>query len=604
MNILFYVEPLIERGCPYWKIAWASEWSFRMAQTLDNGENDFYIALSDALSERFNNDVIFTKKVVFSQKELLKPFPGGYLEASAAWYMRSYTDAQMMYYTRLMADKFSSVMFDVIITWTPVPFLAKLYPDAKIFHMEYSIFSRKPFPQTWYLDCCGMFEYSFLHKYQKEIQDIELDEKQTALVRALQEASMKFFEKNNIFTEKIQNLRKKFKYLVLLPLQFSQYYSFDCLTGYKNQFDFLCGCLDDIPEDIGVIFTMHPEHLCLDEDAIHYVINRYKHAIFLSNSKIVYAASQYIMPYVDGVITISSSLGLQSLIFKKKLFAIGKRNMEYIADAKNLHNMYKILSEEIKDKNNILYFIITKYAIPENYLFNKEWLLTFIKKSCVRNIDHTFYDFIDDPEKIFKDLLCNITLNDHIIENSAVLDNKVKYLKGEEKSMEKSTTNGIFLYSPYKATGFFLKNGEYVAENIIIPDTSFVNGIYTVKFSITDKCHENKFRFDPLEGQAATIIILEIDTDICNYKIVPLNSNYSKENIYSFYTDDPMFEIEGDFSSATYLTIRYIIEEISIDILYREISNAKKDLIELQLMQKSMSWKMTAPLRKLKRWFT
>lgn len=131
MNVLFYVEPLIEREEPYWKEGWATLICTNIAQTLNRSsfKYNFVIAVNEPIAQRLDCEN-FMKKVIFTQPELLSPFTGGYLEASKAWYCESYTNEQYDYYITMMKKKFVEFTPDIIITFTPVPFLKNLFPDA------------------------------------------------------------------------------------------------------------------------------------------------------------------------------------------------------------------------------------------------------------------------------------------------------------------------------------------------------------------------------------------------------------------------------------------------------------------------------------------
>ena len=552
MNVLFYVEPLIERSKPYWKEGWATYWCRKIGHELPNSWNR-YIALSDALAQKFGEDEFF-HVVIFKQSELLQPFSGGFLEASSAWYNNSYTTEQIDYYVNLMNTKLAHDGFDIIITFTPVPFLQRLYPNARILHMEYSIFSRQPFPETWYLDPAGLHQYSFLSKYKEDLLSFELSKSDRENIKRLQRTCISAFSEKNIFNNDIRQLRKKYRFLVLLPVQFSQYYLFDCLTKWKSQFDYVTGVLEQTPHDIGIIFTMHPEYPLFDDDTVSYIESIYPNAIFLKNSRFVYSASQWLMPYVDGVITISSSLGWQTLLFGKKLFALGNGNMNYIADAYNLDHMYEVFERENSDKDAILWFFITKYAIPSEYFFDGKWMKDFLTKAVSRKVDGNFYDYIDTPQKIF--------------------DAHIEQIKQNQKNIPqwvRNAKNNIHIPNLY-----ILKEGIYTEEGKIEPCEYTIDDYYKVTFNITNLAKEGKVRFDPLEGLFCCCEIISVDTiaKICD--VVPYNASLCEGNKYTFLNVDPIIEISGDFSNSEYITITYKNTILS----NKDISNAVTGIIE------------------------
>ncbi len=541
-KILFYVEPLIERGKPYWKEGWANFLAKKMASVL-SPKCSCSIALNEPCLERLG-DVENVNIIVFSQKELLGPFNGGYIEASSAWYMNSYSESQMQYYTELMENKFDGINFDLIITFTPVPFFAKLYPKALILHMEYSLFSRLPFLETWYLDPCGMYEHNFFSRFSTQIENIRLDDCQKLLIGELRETCVSAFTENNIFVDDMMELRKRYKYLVLLPMQFSQYYAFDCLSRYTNQFDYLTGVLEETSPDIGVIFTMHPEYPIFDEETVHFITSKYKNAIFLEKSRKIYAASQWLMPYIDAVVTVSSSVGLQTLLFGNKLFAIGNKNMNYIADAADLRDMRAALASDKRDKDAYLYFFVTKYAIPKEYLFDGDWLYKFLISSTKKSIDSNFYDNIADEKKLF--------------------ETHIQAIKQNRDITPRWTVN---FYEPI--IYLLSLNKEYDESHTLAPIKLVFDGAihYRARFILSDT-KIRKLRFDPLEGAAAEVEIVGIKTDAKDYTIAAVNAIKYEGDIYTFITFDPIFEITGDFANASYIEFEYTLrilptEEIS-----------------------------------------
>ena len=597
MNVLFYVEPLIERGLPYWKDGWALCWGKAMISRLKN--ETCYIALNDAIAEKYNSEY-GERVVVFSQKELLKPFNNGYMEASSAWYMHSYTKSQLEYYIQLVKKKFENVVFDVVITWTQVPFFKAAYPDVLILHMEYSIFSRLPFPETMYLDPCGLYENNFLNKYEEEIRHINLNDSVKQWLFKLRQTCVESFAENNIFITDFLNLRKKYRFLVLLPLQFSQYYGFDCLSSYKNQFDFLVGCMEKIPDDIGVIFTMHPEYPVLDEDTVSYVVKKYTNAVFLENSTKVYSASQWMMPLIDGVITVSSSLGVQTLLFGKKLFAIGHQNMRYIADSSDLDNMYDVLEQPMSDKDVFLWFIMTRYAIPAEFLFKGDWLSAFLHRVRYRIIDENFYDCIGENDEIIANHIKSIVLN----------RNRIPQWVQGKRTMDNNSVPRMYI----------LKNSSYTEEHSLMPEAFNANDFKEAIFYLDHNAIEGRIRFDPIEGEYCKFkfISLNMDAGIEDYEIFYGGMSVRQEDWIVFFSKDPILEFVGDFSSVNKITIQYYLEVIDDDILsglalkkiemeHNENILLKQNLDssqnELLCIKSSRGYKFLENLRKLKRKF-
>ena len=587
MKILFYVEPLIEMSKPYWKDGWACSWCRKMIQCLAD-KHEYIMVVNDAIAERFGEEKN-VRLVIPSQQELLKVFPAGYMQASKAWYLHTYSEEQINYYVSLMRDLIHTDSIDLILTFTQVPFLEKLYPLTRILHMEYSIFSRIPFPMTWYLDPCGLYENNFLNKYSKEISQIKLNESELYMVRELQKTCIEVFSDNNIFEADIIKLRQQFKYLLLLPIQFSGYYGFDCLSSHKTQLEYLMRTLEDTPSDIGIIFTMHPEYPIFDKETVGYITSRYKNAIFLEKTRDIYAASQWILPLVDGVITVSSSVGIQTLLFEKKLISLGNHNFKYIADGNTLgDDLYRILSVKSEDKSSMLWFIITKYAIPYDYLFNENWLDGFFRKSVLQEENERFYDDIDIPIKLCKSYIKEIRNNKALIP---------QWVLGENVAKNK-----------YAPKIYYWQQGGYSEDYSLNADEISFDGSYRAFFDISKKSFE-RFRFDPAKNVMICLNIQYIDTDAERLKLIDTNASFKEGDKYYFTTTDPTIVFSGGFNDATYIELKYefyILNDKDLECIINKINANVKELSdellkkdnEIKHIKKSKIYKILCAFRK------
>ena len=179
MNILFYVEPLIELQKPYWKEGWVNDVCWKLIQTLQqtNESYNFKLITNEAIIQTVDHSKALDICVI-SQQELLRPFKGNYLLASSAWHQNTYSDEQLDYYKNLLHVKLDAFVPDIIITFTPIPFLKELFPNALILHHEFSIFSRLPYPTSWFLDPVGVSGSSFLNFFHDKLATFSISSHQ------------------------------------------------------------------------------------------------------------------------------------------------------------------------------------------------------------------------------------------------------------------------------------------------------------------------------------------------------------------------------------------------------------------------------------------
>lgn len=119
--------------------------------------------------------------------------------------------------------------------------------------------------------------------------------------------------------------------------------------------------------------------------------------------------------------------------------------------------------------------------------------------------------------------------------------------------------SSIFGYE-YVPTAYTFVDQTYTPEHIIYPAIFEAGDVCTVRFDLTGRETEGRVRFDPLENACCTVELLEVHTDAEAPRIASLNHIRQDGNAYTFVIIDPIIEIFGDFSQATYLEIRYRIQ--------------------------------------------
>lgn len=137
-------------------------------------------------------------------------------------------------------------------------------------------------------------------------------------------------------------------------------------------------------------------------------------------------------------------------------------------------------------------------------------------------------------------------------------------------SIERAVTQYL-KESRLKTTLFFDIGEGYTESNIESKYAVHISGFFRVSF-LKDTLKKAKLlRWDPLEGNASWIKIKSIETDGIISDIKPINAEVSTEDKGAkFFTFDPQFEILGDFTNATYLTIDFFCNIIDWTEGYQE----------------------------------
>lgn len=418
MRILYYLEPWIELSKPLFRFGTVRNHLHSEIKSLSTvwKEADITLVTGEAVANEINSqhyDFNAVRMVTIEQGEL-QNIANDYYAASMRSWREGENKENIQYIYSLLEKKMGPDYFpDIVICYeSSVEFLKEIYPDALFIHNMLGFISREPFPETSFLDPLGFYKKSFLNHFSEEIKARKFQQEEG---RFLDKFRHHYLEngimKKNPFAA--QNFRTHFSRLLLLPLQVSNYFAFDgCFDdglGFKTQLDYLLHVMENIDPSIGVIVTEHGAELILDPKTVNFVREKYPNFIYEEQFRGVKWVSQYLLPYVDGVITVSSTVGFQSMLWQKKLITLGESHLSPYAGHTSIQDINNNWDKPYQSENDqLLGFFFTHYSpLINSYHHNGEWCKDFLIKSHDRrdNIDFSFYDPIDDIQSIERNYL-------------------------------------------------------------------------------------------------------------------------------------------------------------------------------------------------------
>ncbi|AFI83940.1 hypothetical protein Q7A_1100 [Methylophaga nitratireducenticrescens] len=415
MKILVYIEPWIEKGHPEWKNAWIPIFIQIFKNLLSvNKSIECYFIIGDAQKQYVDSllDIGVKHVSVIDQAELRAVFQY-YNDAQIAWYRNEYTKEQLDNMCSIITKKINGFVPDIIWSFvSPVPFLKSLYPNALVLYQELGMLGRNPYPISWYLDPLGTFGNSFIVKHQKEIEAVKITSRQLDNLNKIRDKYFSIVREASPYNRSLLDPENKYKALVLLPLQYSGYFIFDAVCEYKSQFDFLIDSLEKIPNDIGVVVTEHVNPISeqiLHPKTLEYLSARYSNFIHKDEFSEYPSTSQYLLDIVDGVVSVSSTVGQQALFWGKSLFTTSNSQLTPLAHLDKLESISDYYESYCyEDKSNIIYYLMTHYYIPqENYLDRGDWLSKYISNLLDKHKNglsesFEFLEKIDSDDNIFE----------------------------------------------------------------------------------------------------------------------------------------------------------------------------------------------------------
>jgi hypothetical protein len=269
-------------------------------------------------------------------------------------------------------------------------YLAKLWPSALRLHIDRGHFGRDPYPFSMYFDHFGPHGRSAIGK----VGGLKLAYPVTSDGRALVSAfrsrmaaalgSLDPFRSHDFRTS--LDFRSRFARLCLLPLQLSNDVFFDGQVNYRTQFEFLYDVLAAAPKDVAVIVVEHPNAepvlrrsgISVNLDTLR---KTFPNMIFLDEFRLYQSPSQFLVPRVDGIWSVSSSVGYQALLFNGILGSFSSAELSNVADATTFDDFFRRLGcRRSTSSDAFVAWLLERYLVPASFFTDGRWLHDYLRR--------------------------------------------------------------------------------------------------------------------------------------------------------------------------------------------------------------------------------
>ena len=303
------------------------------------------------------------------QSETLDHFKYHTLESLDHWHRTGTNNDHGRYLGAKMLEKFGAWTPDLVFSFLPAPYLRDVWPEARIVYLESSVFSREPYPWTYYFDALGTMQNAFLSRYAALVNAQAVPPETLRKLAEYRRGITALFERETRVKEYFDALRKRFRHIFLFACNLDHYFGVEAFSPYETQFEFLEHVLASVPSDTAVIVTQHPEPATtpLPERCLNDLKDVYPNLVaddFFFNMA---NPSQCSLPFADGVIAQMSTVGLQAAFHRKYFVSVGSY-FTGIADCTDLNDFAAMLERPPMDRDAFFAWTLTHYAIPEQLL--------------------------------------------------------------------------------------------------------------------------------------------------------------------------------------------------------------------------------------------
>lgn len=424
MKLLYFLEPYVELERPLFRMGTIRnhlDHEIRSILLASRGPVEVMLMCSEHIAAEIRSESYLpgVPLAVIHQEELQRIYPS-YLEASSRWYNRTYRPAELDAMAALARSKMSGFQPDAIVCYeSSAPFLEHAFPDALMLHDTLGIFSRAPYPETSCLDPCGIGKDAFLRRFGDRIRGYAITYEQEQRLENLKDAYRRAIVEHSPVRRSM--VRQGYERVVLLPLQVSRYFMFDENgpedARFETQLDLVRYVLERVDGDTGVFVTMHgAEAHLMTTDVLADLKREFPNFLYSDELQRVRWVSQHLLPHVDGVVTVSSSVGLQALIWDLPVFVIGRSHIAGIADTTDITRASAFLRDhKAAPKNGALYYLLTHYyPLLLRYHHEPDWFYDFLARSIAKkragSIGFDFFEPIDEPARIFDALRAELRI--------------------------------------------------------------------------------------------------------------------------------------------------------------------------------------------------
>lgn len=345
-KVLFFIEPSIEFGNPLFRLATLRNSILPQVKALESAGISTCVIVSSPIAEKLHQEgllvgfphLVSIDPIVWTDNE-------NYLPRSKRHYNNKFKAGEIERLSDIIFDQLgANYRPDLVISWeTPASFMQNIFPGCKIIYQQPGIFSRAPYTNLISMDW-GLFSSATNPK------NLPLKNLNPSYLDKIRERVLLLYHHADDFHDIFKRYREKFSFLLLFPLQVDGYFSVDgCIETGVTQFELITKILQKIPSNCGLFVTGYVskdvQTQTLNKWNIAYLRSNYKNFIYDEKLNNMQNVSQMLCPYVDGVFTISSSLGYQAALWKKPLHVLGDSHIKHYETDQHISGFLSSVSE-------------------------------------------------------------------------------------------------------------------------------------------------------------------------------------------------------------------------------------------------------------------
>lgn len=361
MNVLFFIEPKIERNEPFFRYPTIRNSLLPQAAALRQQGHSTLTVIGKHLVPRLIEDRLDSSLGPFAaiDDRALSQIEPSYKALAHKGLTNEFTHTEKEILAKLVKAAVGSFEPDLIVVWeSAAEYLRDVFPGVPVVFELPGPFSRAPFP-------------SYTMIVPKMMARVPFDDTSVSLNDVRRALRTSAFVPNSV-KARLDQIRLEFSKIILYALQVDDYFMVDeIMAPYGSQFGALEYLLREVPDDIGILVTLYKSRNIqtgtFNEQNLKYLTETYPNFIFDDGLNKHENVSQLVLPALDGVVVASSSVGFQAALWEKPLFTLGESHISELSTSNNFEEFIEqVRSGAMTSRDGKLGFLLQRHAFPTN----------------------------------------------------------------------------------------------------------------------------------------------------------------------------------------------------------------------------------------------
>lgn len=266
----------------------------------------------------------------------------------------------------------SGCLPDAVIHRMPEPWFQAMLPDTPAFHMEVGPLNRRPYPSTLFFDPLAYGGDSILGRFPRQV--INCGSRIEDVVSGIRShMAPAFHQSESLQRQFIASVRTQFHGGVLLFAAQYQNFFYSPYTRFKTIDGLLEDVLHHTPPDVAIIFCPRahnrPDH-GISRGRMQELQLNHSNLVLVPNYLFEAYYTQMLVPYADGVVAVTSTVGQQAVLWGKQWYTSPEcYYRRYVPTYEDIGQ--SLGNPPGREANALLNWLFQRYAFPASLLCRK-----------------------------------------------------------------------------------------------------------------------------------------------------------------------------------------------------------------------------------------